>query len=293
MAPERLRVGLDRLETRYRVRLDPGALSRDGYLAGDDDRRADALNACLRDPDVRAVILARGGYGLMRILHLLDDDALRRDPKLLVGFSDATVLLAWARRQANLRCIHGPMAAQLGELPDADIEWLFRLMEDPEPAGPVPASLQPIAPPMALESARSIDPVEGLLEGGNLCLLSHLQGTPYSPDFTDCVLLLEEVGERPYRVDRDLTHLGLAGAFDQLAAVVLGDITGCEETLHPDHPGPLAVIRERLERYNVIAAQGLPSGHGARNLAIPLGVRCALDLSGGQLHLLEPVVSTS
>ena len=287
MSAERLQVGLERLRSRYRVHLPDGALSRTGYLAGDDDRRAEALNACLRDPEVRAVILARGGYGLMRILHLLDSDALRRDPKLLVGFSDATVLLAWARREANLRCIHGPMAAQLGELPDADVEWLFRLMEDPRPAGPIPASLQP----MTMLASPDTDPVEGVLEGGNLCLLSHLQGTPYSPDFSGRVLLLEEVGERPYRIDRDLTHLGLAGAFDQLAAVVLGDITECEETIHSDHPEPLEVIRERLERYGVIAAQGLPSGHGARNLAIPLGARCALDLRRGQLELLEAAVT--
>ncbi|MCG8424546.1 MAG: LD-carboxypeptidase [Proteobacteria bacterium] len=281
----RLKKGLERLEARYRVRVDPGVLTRKGYLAGDDRRRADQLNEYLRDSDVRAVLLARGGYGLMRILDLLDADALLRDPKLLVGFSDATALLGWARNAAGVRCIHGPMVAQLGDLPHRDVEWLFRSMEDPRPFGRLPVAFSPVG------AHNSVERVEGPLTGGNLCLLSHLVGTPYCPDFAGSVLAFEDVGERPYRIDRYLTHLGLAGLFDHIAGVLVGDLTDCEETTRHDHPRALAVVDERLCRYGVAGLCGVPFGHGKRNLALPLGARCAIDVRRGELHLVEAAVS--
>ena len=288
VSPARLRAGLERLESRYQLRVDPGVLTRTGYLAGDDERRAAAINDNLRDRDVRAIIIARGGYGLNRILDRLDVDALQSDPKLLVGFSDATALLAWARTLAGVRCIHGPMAAQLAELPDSDIQWLFRLMEDPHPAGRLPIALRPIgAPPGAPATI-----VEGPIAGGNLCLLSHLLGTPYSPNLTGSIAVFEEVGERPYRIDRYLTHLGMAGALDGVAGTVLGDLTDCDETIHDDHPSGYQVVHERLSSYGVPGLQGLPFGHGARNLALPLGARCAIDMDRGEIHLLEPAVSS-
>ncbi len=269
------------------MRVAPGTQARQGYLAGDDGARAAALNQLVRDPDVRAIIAARGGYGLMRILDRLDADALRRDPKILVGFSDVTALLCWAQARANLRCIHGPMVAQLGDLPESDVTWLYRIMEDKRPPGPLDLALQPIG----ARADGDAGAVEGPLLGGNLCLLSHLLGTRYALDFTGAVLLFEDVGERPYRIDRYLTHLGLAGALRSSAAAVVGELTDCVETANDDHPGALEVVDERLGQYGIPGLGGLPLAHGRRNLALPMGARCAFDQSRGRVHLLEAAVS--
>lgn len=281
---ERLRAGIDVLAGRYRVRVAPEVRARAGYLAGGDDARAASINRSLRDPDVRAIVCARGGYGTMRILDDLDAGALRRDPKLIVGFSDATALLAWALR-AGVRGIHGPMAGQLGVLPAADVAWLFRLMESSAPQALPPLPLAPLGAPLPPA------PVEGRLLGGNLCLLSHLVGTAYQLDLQGALLFFEEVGEPAYRIDRYLTHLGLSGALERVAAALVGDMTDCAAP--PGHPAPLAVIHERLARRGLPGAQGAPLAHGARNLALPMGARAALARSpdGPRLTLLEPAVA--
>src|SRR5262245_58776761 len=198
----RLEAGLARLRARYRVRFDDAALAITGYLAGDDDRRADELDRYLRDPDVRAIVCARGGYGLMRILDRLDAAALRADPKILVGFSDATVLLGWAHA-AGVRAIHGPMVGQLGELAPDAAEALYQMMESTRPAGRIDARFAPLGPAGA--------PITGPLLGGNLSLLAHLVATPAEIPLRGAILFLEDIGERPYAIDRYLTRLGLAG----------------------------------------------------------------------------------
>ncbi len=195
MPEERLRAGIRLLEGRYRVRWDAdGVLSREGFLAGDDDRRAAELDRQLRDPDVRAIFVARGGYGAMRILERLDPALLRADPKWIVGFSDATALLGWALARANVCGMHGPVVTQLGELPAGDADALFATLENPA-AAPSLGSLRPIG-------AVGDGPIEGPLVGGNLALVAHLAGTPFLPSLDGAVLLLEDVGERPYAVDR-------------------------------------------------------------------------------------------
>jgi muramoyltetrapeptide carboxypeptidase len=282
---ERLRAGLDVLARRYRVQVAPEVTARTGYLAGGDDARAASLNRYLRDPDVRAILCTRGGYGVMRILADLDSDALRRDPKLIVGFSDCTGLLAWALRCAGVRGVHGPMVAQLGTLPAADADWLLRLMES---RAPLPLPRMPLSP---LGASLPLAPAEGPLLGGNLCLLSHLVGTPYQIDLAGAILFFEDVGEPVYRIDRYLTHLGLAGALDGVAAVVAGDMTDCP--VPAGQPTPFAVIHERLARRGLPGAYGALLAHGVRNVALPFGARAALARSdeGPRLTLLEPAVA--
>lgn len=263
MPEERLRAGMRLVSERYQVRWDPdGVLAREGFLAGDDDRRAAELDRCLRDPDVRAIFVARGGYGIMRILERLDAAALRADPKWIVGFSDATALLSWALARAGVCGLHGPVVTQLGELPAGDAEALFATLEDPT-ATPALSSLQPVGAPGG--------PIEGHLVGGNLALVAHLAATPYLPPLAGSVLLLEDVGERPYAVDRYLTGLHLAGALDGVRGVLLGDFTGCEETKGPPDPDVWAVLDERLTRFGIPGRRGAPVGHGARNLSLVIG----------------------
>lgn len=280
----RMRSGVALLAERYRVRLADNVSARHGYLAGDDEVRAAAFNQLLHDPDVRAIIMARGAYGALRILDRLDADALRRHPKLLVGCSDATVILAWAMTLAGVRGIHGPMVEQLSRLPEGDVQWLYQLMERQTPVGRLPVTMAKVG--TSAPSAR----LEGVLAGGNLCMLTHLLGTRFAFDVPDLVLLLEDVGERPYSIDRMLTHLGLAGVLTSAVAAVIGELVRCDETVREGHPRADEVLRERLRHYGVPALAGAPLCHGARNLALPMGARCAIEQSSGILELLDSAV---
>lgn len=282
---DKLRAGVARLERRYRVRLAPSVLGKTGFLSADDAVRAAELEGALRDPEVSAVMMGAGGYGTMRMVERLDARALGARPRLLVGFSDITVLLAWAVGSAGVRCIHGPTVAQLADLPEPDLEWLFRLMEEPAPMGDIGLTLAPIG-------ARTDAPrIEGTLFGGNLCLLAHLMGTRFAPAMEDVVLALEEWGERPYSVDRLLTHLGLAGLLERTVAALVGELTDCVETLREGHPDAMAVVHERLRCYGVPGLAGLPLAHGTRHLALPLGVRCAVHPAEGRVELLQAAVA--
>jgi muramoyltetrapeptide carboxypeptidase len=267
------------LAGRYQLVHDERLFARTGFLAGSDDERRAELQRALDDPDIKAVFCARGGYGLMRILPSLDPTAFARAPKPIVGFSDVTALHAWAAH-AGAATVHGPVVTQLGELPPEDAQSLFALLESAEP--PPPAE--------GLRKLAGAGQVEGVLMGGNLELVSRLAGTPWQVDLNGAILLLEEVGERPYRIDRALTQLELAGALHGLRGVVLGDLLKCQEP--PDHPSPTAeqVVTERLGRLGVPVLGGLPVGHGARNRAVPLGIPVALDAEAGRLAFLDGAV---
>jgi muramoyltetrapeptide carboxypeptidase len=273
----RLEIGLALLRQRYEVACAPGLLSHTGHLAGSDGRRLAELRWGLSDPSVRAVFCARGGYGLLRNLPALQ--AFRTEERRtlpIVGFSDVTVLLAWATL-GGMTAIHGPVVTQMGDLPPEDIAALFALLESSRPPGTM-TPLQVLSPGTA----------RGRLLGGNLEMLSRLCGTslqrallPGEP----VILLLEEVGERPYRIDRALTQLLLSGALSQVAGVVIGDLVRCGEA---DGSGPTAleVITERLGGLGVPMAAGAPIGHGSRNRAVPLGALVELSSHSQTLTFL-------
>jgi muramoyltetrapeptide carboxypeptidase len=269
------------LSARYQLRYDPDTLFvSDGFLAGPDDHRLASLVEAIRDSEARAVFMGRGGYGLLRIASRLDPDLLRNHPKPIVGFSDGTVLLAQAAR-AGMTSIHGPVVTQLGRLPEEDKAALFALLESAEPRSLL-AGLECLCPGSA----------SGPLLGGNLEVFSRLLGTPLVPDLDGAILFLEEVGERPYRIDRLLTHLELAGVFAAVAGVVVGDLIACEEP--PESrvasPSAMEVVRERLGRLAIPVTIGARIGHGGRNLALPYGVRASLDAQAGTLVALEAAV---
>jgi len=278
---DRLRAGLERAGDRYRLRVPHDIERAAGYLAGSDQKRADELNRSLRDPDVRAVWLARGGYGILRLLPLLDADALRRDPKPIIGFSDATALLGWALCAAGVRGIHGPVVCQLGALPPEDAEWLFDLVEG-RAAGPLAAELAPTGAP-------GRGRIEGPLIGGNLIMLGHLVRTGAFPAMTGALVFVEEVDEKPYSIDRCLTGIELAGGLDRVAGALVGDFTACVDPKYPA-PDALEVVHERLQAYGIAGLGGAPIGHGRRNRAVPFGGRAALDFDRGTAELLEPAV---
>jgi muramoyltetrapeptide carboxypeptidase len=273
--------GAEILGRRYQLRYDEALFSREGFLAGSDERRLGELRAALADPEARAVVLARGGYGLLRILPFLDPAALRARPLPIVGFSDGTALLAHAAR-AGVAAIHGPVVTQLANLPAPDHEALFRLLEEPAPGGLL-SGLEGIVPGRA----------RGPLLGGNLEVFSRLLGTPFLPDLAGAILFIEDLGERPYRVDRLVTHLDLAGAFSAVAGVVVGDFSSCvePEPTRAHSPTAAQVLAERLGRLTIPVAVGGLFGHGTRNVALPYGCLCELDAFNGTLAALDGVVS--
>jgi muramoyltetrapeptide carboxypeptidase len=272
---ESFEAGLAVIAARYEARYQPSILERHRYLAGADARRLAELSAALTDPAVKAVFCARGGYGAMRLLGELR--ALREfAPKPLVGFSDVTALHLWLQSLGRVS-IHGPVLTQLGRVPQATRARLFALLESPAPAPALPGSLT-LVPGVA----------EGPLLGGCLSVLTRLLGTPYLPPLDGAVLLLEDRGERPYRLDRMWTHLALAGVFTRVRGIALGDFSGCEE---PGAPYSSAdVLRDLATATGLPCAAGFPVGHGDVNEPVPLGVRVRLDAGARSLTFLEAAV---
>jgi muramoyltetrapeptide carboxypeptidase len=282
----------------YQPVVMPHALDVHGHLAGTDRDRIDDLNAAIRDPELRAVWVARGGYGLTRILDGVDWDALAGDPKPVVGFSDVTALhlAAWAR--LRLVTFHAQFAARahlLARYPDAATHLRALLAGEVLP-GPLPA-LEGEPPPRVVRGGRA----EGRLLGGNLTLLTSTIGTGAQLDTTGAVLLLEEVGEAPYAIDRSLTQLRAAGLLDELAGVVVGRLRGCDPVPtapSEGRPPPVApstsadeVVAERLGDLGVPVLVDLPVGHVDRHLALPHGGLVRLDADTGTLELRGPVSS--
>ena len=272
--------GLAVVGARYRLVCDTGEhgiFARAGLFAGDDARRAGELNGYLRDPDVRAIFCARGGHGLLRLLPLLDAGALAADPKLLIGFSDITLLLAWAHR-AGVRGVHGPVVTQLGRLAAGDQAALFALLETA--AAPPPLSGQALAGGIG----------RGPLLGGNLELTSRLLGTPWALPLAGAVFFAEDIDERPYRIDRILAHHVAAGS-GRPAALALGDFTRCDPAPEAPPVTTADVFAGHLAAHPLPALGGLPFGHGERNVALPYGARAVVNGDAGQLVFEEAAVA--
>ena len=256
---------------RYRVHYDPGVLMRHRYLAGSDERRLGELTSALGDTGARAVFCARGGYGMMRLLPALEGTAVAAKP--VIGFSDITALHHLLQRR-RLVSIHGPVLTQLSRLDEGTHARLFELLESVGPAADLNGTETYVA-----------GVAEGPLIGGNLSVLTRLLGTPFLAPLEGAILVLEDVGERPYRLDRMWTHLALAGVFRQIRGIVLGELVGCEEK---DAGFSSAdVLRELAAGIGLPCAAGFPIGHGTQNQPLPLGVRVRLDAGSRRLTFLE------
>ena len=248
------------------------------YLAGDDAHRLAQLRAALSAADARAVVLARGGYGLTRLLQgpdALEALELSARPRLIAGYSDATVLHELSAR-AGVPSIHGPMCTQLGEDPAALARLRALLFGERDPAGPI--AWDPVRPQGAREGR-----AEGVLRGGNLAILAALCGTPLQPRFAGCLVLLEDIGEPPYRLDRLATQLLASGALDGVRGVVIGDLVGAGEP----SAGRAEALAERFSSLGVPVAFGAPFGHAGRNQPVAFGVPHALDAFAGTLTPLD------
>lgn len=262
---------------------------RRGHLAGSDAERAGDLNAAFADPDVAAIVCTRGGSGAARLLPLLDYEAIRANPKALLGYSDVTALHCAIQARTGLVTFHGPIGTGSWNRFNADqfrrvfFERELMRYENRIEAG------DELVP--RRNRTRTLVPgqARGRLLGGNLTVLTALAGSPYLPDFDGAILFLEDVSEAPYRVDRMLTTLKLMGVLDRIAGFVFGECTDCDPG---DGYGSLTlaqILDDFIVPLGIPAYTGAMIGHIREQFILPVGGEVELDADAGTLRLLAPV----
>lgn len=290
---ERIDRALDRLQQRgFRVKTYGDIYRSHGYLGGDDDQRASELMAAFANPDTTAVWCARGGYGTTRLLERIDFGVIRRHPKVFIGFSDITALHLAIGQQCGLVTFHGPNLqdgfGKPDEMPPANEAALWRaVMADKhsgdssgyefECTGPVGAALRTIRGGSA----------KGRLIGGNLSVIAGLLGTPYEIDTTHRILFLEEVNEQPYRADRYLSQLWLAGKLQAAAGILLGGFSHDDGESAESPAAFAALLDDYFRRLEVPVLAGFPAGHGHHNLTLPFGALVEVDATAQRVIVGE------
>ena len=250
------------------------ALARAGYFAGDDATRAADLNAALRDSRIDGVWCLRGGYGAVRIVDRIEWDALGRHPKAVLGYSDITVVHAAIARPAGLVSYHAPTArSPLSAFSRASLE--NAVMRGTNSCGVAGRA-------RALRAGRA----SGRLEGGNLAVLAGLVGTPYMPALDGAILVLEDVNEAVYRIDRMLAQMRLSGSLHGVRAIVFGECTNCPEESDDGARGLDDVLLELADRLRVPCLAGVPIGHVADQWTLPLGAMAEVEAEERALRVL-------
>lgn len=277
----------------FKTRIAANVGERTGYLAGSDEARAAELMAAWRDPEVDAIFSLQGGYGAMRYLDDLDYDHIRAHPKIFTGFSDITALLLAFNQRANLVVYHAPtteyvLGGMVDERPFATRSfWQTVYPDGPLGGGSIVYTDDGLSSPiLTLRPGRA----QGRLTGGSLTLVHALMGTEYEIETEGRLLFLEDVGESPYRIDRMLMTLELAGKLEAPAGVILGLWHNCD-TENPERSFTLAQVFEDYfggRPYPVVSQ--FPVGHVRENATLPVGVLAELDADAGRLTLLESPV---
>jgi muramoyltetrapeptide carboxypeptidase len=249
-------------EMGFEVKYQRDIMRRTDYLAGPDQERSAELHDLWRDQEVKAIMAVRGGYGCLRLAPYLDLELLQSQPKLLIGFSDLTVLLNIIVQKTGAIALHGPMLTTLQRCDQSSVSSFLDMITGHQPEEIKPNNLEII----------SNTDARGRLMGGNLSNLCHMVGTPYEPQWTDSILLLEDVSEAPYRIDRMLTHLWEAGSLQKINGLILGSFEEC---------GEVEIIWQRaLELFkesNIPIWANFPAGHGSANQTLPLGGEVLMD----------------
>ena len=253
--------------------LGQNATQRLGYLAGDDNARLDDINRALQDPEIDALWCLRGGYGMMRILDGIDYHALESNPKPIIGYSDITALHAAVQRKCWLVSYHGPTAREPMSKFSRD-SFERAVVRQTDSCG-------------TAAKARTINggKTEGTLAGGNLAVLASLCGTQYAPDLSDSILILEDINEPVYRIDRMLQQLKLSGMLRGCKGIAFGECVKC-----PDDAGGGArsldeVLGEIVRELKIPCVIGFPIGHINEQWTIPLGAMAAFDADACSLNV--------
>ncbi|GAB6144346.1 S66 peptidase family protein [Desulfocicer niacini] len=246
----------------FRVHVPRDIYARKRYLAGDDRHRADIFNALTAMTEVKAIMCARGGFGAMGVLPLLEFDFLQRHAKPFVGFSDVSAALVSLGKHAGFPVIHGPVLTSLAQADPLTCDSLYRAL----------TTAFHDLPDIKASNGVTLTPgvARGMLYGGNLATLCHLCGTPFQPVFSGNILFLEEINEPAYKIDRMLTQMHQAGVFQGITGVIIGDFQNCgdENILHE-------LFHEHLGHVPLFC--GVQAGHGCVNLSLPMGIPVVMD----------------
>ncbi len=281
--PAELAQGVEHLKGMgFRVALGASVAKRLRYLAGSDRERAADLNRMFSNPEIAAIVCARGGYGTSRIIPYLDEDAIAQHPKILVGSSDVTLLLNHLRQHFGLVTFHGPMVApNFGKQPSSLTDaWFKKILVEAWGKGP-----------MAVDGVKGLrgGQAQGPLVGGCLTMLCATLGTPYEIQTDGAVLLLEDIDEAPYRIDRMLTQLKAAAKFKNAKGVIFGKMPGCQPSSNSSYVLE-DVICDVLADQTVPILCGFPAGHGGEQVTLPLGIPVQIDGNTAAVTLLESAV---
>ncbi len=281
----RLRKGIDYLlSLGYEIDLGDSLTATHGFFAGSDSLRINELHRMFADPEIEAIICARGGWGTLRLLNQLDYDLIRSNPKALVGYSDITTLQLAFWKKAGLPSLSGPMVAvEMGDgiLPFTS-DHFWEQINNPQTNYKL--NLEVLG-----TKTWHYGTASGTLLGGCLSMVSHQLGTPYSPDYEGAILFLEDVGEEPYKIDRYLAHLRQAGVFDQIAGLILCDFLDCEDTNEARKNITVeAVLKEYFGHMEIPVIAGFPYGHGKKKVTMPIGVQARLNTTGQRLSFKNP-----
>lgn len=284
---ELLQRGLAWLEERgFDLKLGETVAPGEGLHAGRPERRAKDLTNLLSDPRVDAVLCVRGGSGTMGMLPLLEYERLEDRQKPIIGLSDVTALHLALRRRCGWEGISAPMVVQLSsETPAYTEERWLGLVRGPYPEGEIP--LPSGCELGTIRSSRGPDSAEGILLPCNLSLLVALVGTPYLPDLSGAILVLEDIHESPQSLDRMVCQLALSGAVDRLAGLVLGQFTECvPRGFGVTEEEGRRLVRQWAENLGVPALHGLPYGHDPLCCSLPFGAPARISRTPPELRLL-------
>jgi muramoyltetrapeptide carboxypeptidase len=269
----------------YRTLFQPDIFSRSSYFAGTDQRRADELNRLFADKSISAIFCARGGYGSQRILPLLDVETIRKNPKIFMGYSDITALHCYLHNICGLATFHGPLVTELGDMSEDDLHTICNALGNPAPWGAIPSTeLEVVRPGKS----------EGILLGGSLSVFACTLGTPYDRPTSNAILFFEDRGEKPYAVDRLLSHIKLAGKFEEAKGLILGQFIPPEGWAGEKEDYMNEIKRIVLDavgpsRFPVIS--NFPAGHFRKSICFPLGVRACIDGDKGTVAIMEPCLT--
>ena len=272
--PEKFIKGKSVLESMgFQTFFDDDIFQKHGFLAGTDIHRADQVNRLFADPTVQAIFCARGGYGSMRILSLLDFETIQTHPKIFLGFSDISALLSVLYDRCGLVTFHGPVVTTLAKASEKTIMAMKTVLTSDVSLELIPENGKVIKSGVC----------SGVLIGGNLTTLCHLVGTSFVPNFKGKILLIEDVGEMPYRIDRMLTQMKLAGCFNEIVGLILGGFKECGYLNEV-----VEIFSNIFEDADIPILTGFEVGHGEHNLTIPMGLGATLDTKSKKLLFHEP-----
>ncbi len=285
----RINKGVEYLEKLgYKVEVGKNVGISDGYLAGSDKQRVDDLHSMFANKNVRAILSVRGGYGSGRLLDKIDYNLIKKNPKIFVGYSDINALQTAFFNKTGLVTFAGPMLAVdfHDEVSPFTEELFWQAITSTKKIGKLknPGNEKFYT----LNKGRG----EGRIIGGNLSLLVSLMGTEYAPKFKDAILLLEDIHEAPYRIDRMLNQIRLAKAFKQIKGVILGHFVDCveQDPLKKSLTLNEVIIEYFQKQQKIPVIYNVKHGHLKDNITVPYGVNCVLNATNGVIDITESAV---